>query len=682
MTATAHLRKMFGLGWLSILSVALLIGGAALLAEQLVENVMSERFRQVERLSVVERLSALRARLEGNVIGNAQLVRGLVAAIATEPQITQKRFEAIASKLFSVKSQLRNIGAAPDLVIKFMYPKQGNEAAIGLDYTKNPAQYAAADLARNTGDVVIAGPVNLVQGGQGLISRMPVFVEGDPGQSKKFWGLVSAVIDVERLYLDSGLLDDTLLIDVAIRGKDSQGASGELFLGDGGVFAAHPVLATVTLPYGSWQMAAIPKGGWPTWSGDSIYAPYVRLAFGVCASLIFMIALSLMWSRKSRAATAQELRQAKNAAEKAQEQLTQAIETIEDAFVIYDACDRLVLCNSKYKDFYKKSAEKIVPGTSFEEIIRYGAERGQYAEALGRVDEWVSQRMQMHLAANTMIEQKLDDGRWLKIAERRMPDGGIVGFRVDITALKEAQETAEKASAAKSQFLSVVNHELRTPLTSIRGSLGLLDATYKSDLPDQASVLVELAMRNVDRLAVLIDDLLDLEKIQSGHMEFKMSDIDVTGLVEKSIEINQGYAERLGVRIVAEGERATGIIVGDESRLLQVLANLISNAAKFSPQGGVVSVTWERCKVEKMGQSLQAMRISVKDDGPGIPDEFRQHIFKPFAQVDGSETRAVGGTGLGLSISRVIAEHHQGLISYDSEVGKGSVFHLVVPLKG
>jgi len=217
--------------------------------------------QQASRADVLADVNLIRAKLEGNINGNIQLVRGLVAAITTEPEMDQARFAALAENLFREQSQLRNIAAAPDLVVSLMYPMKGNERAIGLDYRTAGPQRAAALRARDSGEFVLAGPVDLRQGGQGFIGRFPVFTPAEGG-GEKFWGVVSAVVDVERLYRDSGLTDPALPIEVALIGHDALGKTGAPFHGDPEVTESDPVTASVRLPAGSWQIAAIPKGGW------------------------------------------------------------------------------------------------------------------------------------------------------------------------------------------------------------------------------------------------------------------------------------------------------------------------------------------------------------------------------------------------------------------------------------
>lgn len=229
-------------------------------AWQFAEHQNRRDFEQDLRADVLAHLSIVRAKLEGNINGNLQLVRGLIATLETEPDMTQERFAELSANLLKEASQIRSIAGAPDLVVKLIYPPVGNERAIGLDYVRNADQRASALRARDTGQLILAGPLELVQGGQALIGRFPVFVLGDHG--REFWGIVSAVVDLDKLYVDSGLLDPALPIDVALSGRDGSGSEGTRFFGSAAVAADDPVVAEVILPTGSWQIAARPRGGW------------------------------------------------------------------------------------------------------------------------------------------------------------------------------------------------------------------------------------------------------------------------------------------------------------------------------------------------------------------------------------------------------------------------------------
>ncbi|HEY9420409.1 MAG TPA: ATP-binding protein, partial [Thermoanaerobaculia bacterium] len=241
-----------------------------------------------------------------------------------------------------------------------------------------------------------------------------------------------------------------------------------------------------------------------------------------------------------------------------------------------------------------------------------------------------------------------------------------------IYAVARDIQDRKRVEQMKNDFVSVVSHELRTPLTSIRGSLGLIAGGVAGELPEKAQTLVEIAAKNCERLVRLINDILDVEKIEAGTMGFRFAAQELMPLVEQAVEINRAFAEELGVelRIVESADGAR--VWADADRVLQVMTNLLSNAAKFSPRGGSVEIAAVRAEAGNL-------RVSVTDHGAGIPPEFQPRIFERFAQADSSSTRQKGGTGLGLSISKAIVERHGGRIGFESEPGVATTFTFELP---
>jgi diguanylate cyclase (GGDEF)-like protein len=213
------------------------------------------------RAEALSELNLIQDRLEGDIKGEVQLVRGLVADIASDGDVDPSKFETLCAHLLRSDSLLRNISIAPSLVVAYECPLEGNEKALGLDYRQNDNQRDAALRARDSGAVVLAGPVDLVQGGSGFIARLPVFIDGGD-ETQRFWGIVSATIDLDALYRDAGLYNRDLKINVAIAGRDGQEQDARSFFGDARVFDDHPVTRFVSVPSGLWTIAATPKGGW------------------------------------------------------------------------------------------------------------------------------------------------------------------------------------------------------------------------------------------------------------------------------------------------------------------------------------------------------------------------------------------------------------------------------------
>ena len=223
----------------------------------------------------------------------------------------------------------------------------------------------------------------------------------------------------------------------------------------------------------------------------------------------------------------------------------------------------------------------------------------------------------------------------------------------------------------KDEFLATVSHELRTPLTSIMGALGLLASGAAGALPKAALPLAEVAKRNGERLGQLIDDILDLTKLEGNQMVLQLRPQRLGPLLTEAIAANQGYAERVGVRLVLQSGSDDPLVLVDAGRLLQVLANLLSNAIKHSRSGDSVELG--------LACSATQVRIKVRDHGPGIDANFRDRLFEKFSQADSTDRRAQGGTGLGLYISRMFVERMGGRMSVDSVAGQGATFMVDFP---
>jgi PAS domain S-box-containing protein len=243
--------------------------------------------------------------------------------------------------------------------------------------------------------------------------------------------------------------------------------------------------------------------------------------------------------------------------------------------------------------------------------------------------------------------------------------------RLMSTAVMRDLSERKEIERLKSEFVSTVSHELRTPLTSIRGSLGLIEGGVLGQLPDPARELVHIARSNTDRLIRLINDILDLDKIDAGRLELQLRRIDTRELVATTIDGMRGMAAEAQVQLVAQ-VAAGATFDGDHDRLVQVLTNLVSNAIKYSPAGADVVV-----RVDRSAEGH--LRFSVSDSGPGIAAEQLPKLFGKFQQLDASDRRQRGGTGLGLAISKAIVEHHGGAIGVFSKPGRGSTFWFDVP---
>lgn len=261
-------------------------------------------------------------------------------------------------------------------------------------------------------------------------------------------------------------------------------------------------------------------------------------------------------------------------------------------------------------------------------------------------------------------EHTRKDGTVFSVEERV----GMFAFEGEDLFLIISRDITErkKVERMKDEFISTISHELRTPLTSIRGALGLLNGGVLGDLGEQAGEMVRVATENSERLMRLINDLLDIQRIESGKIEFIMENMDLNEMIHDSLQASLGLARGNRVGLVYKKRETPAFVWGDKDRLMQLMANLISNAIKFSPPEGQVEI-----ELKEEGEKL---KVSIIDHGKGVPKEFNDRIFEKFAQADGAANREKDGSGLGLNISRRIVEEHGGKIGFHSNPGEKTTF--------
>ncbi len=360
--------------------------------------------------------------------------------------------------------------------------------------------------------------------------------------------------------------------------------------------------------------------------------------------------------------------------------LHSAIEAIGEGFSVYDANDRLTWCNEQYRLLYPISGPAFAPGSTFEEIVRYGVAHGQYPEAVDDPEAWIQRRLAAHRQTEANFIQKLPDGRWLDVRERKTTDGSTVGFRVDITEFMQAKQAAEAANRAKSEFLATMSHEIRTPLNSILGMAQVLASPEMADprCRDYGRVILESG----SGLLAILNDLLDLAKVEAGRIELDNRPWLPQQLLQDIQGLFQGnaHAKGLAMSAVWDGPSAQHYLA-DAFRLQQMLANLVANALKFTPSGSIA------IQISEIGRDERGARLefAVTDTGIGIPRDKQASLFQAFTQADSSTTRRFGGSGLGLSIVRHLAELMGGEVGLTSEEGRGSRLWFrvcLVPLAG
>lgn len=351
--------------------------------------------------------------------------------------------------------------------------------------------------------------------------------------------------------------------------------------------------------------------------------------------------------------------------------LAMSIDNISDGFILIDDQDRMVLWNERLLEIYPRLRPHIWGGRPFAEMVRAGAEDGQYLNAVGRVDDWLAERLARHAQAEEHYEEPLADGRWVRIAERRMENGWRVGIRTDITEIRRAHEEAQAANRAKSDFLSKMSHELRTPLNAILGFAQLLQVSRKDPLSEAQRRHVGHILDGGRHLLDLINEILDLARIEAGRLTLSPENVDVAPIVEDCLGMARTLAAPTAVSVTLEAPEVWPTLYADPTRLRQVLLNLLSNAVKYNRKGGRV-VLHAQTRADRL-------RLTVRDTGPGLTPEAQACIFEPFNRI-GAEGSGVEGAGIGLTITHQLVDLMGGAMGVDSTPGEGSAFWVDIPL--
>ena len=541
----------------TILTVILLIGIPLIGGVRLLEQQENKRYQSEVRSQILHQLSAKRAFIEGVLNTELHLAQNLAAAFSLQNKIEKQYFLDTTRYFIENSRYVRNIGLAKGVILTYIYPLQGNEAVLGLDYSKNKLQWGAVKRAIDSRKPIIAGPLKLVQGGIGIINRIPIYMTppGKQVNSGNYIGILSTVINIDLLLSDTKLNDIKISnqkLNIALRGKDGLGAEGEVFYGQASVFDSNPVTLEVRLPQGQWQLGAAPENGWEL-SSDRI------TNYRIVAAILF-----------------------------------------------------------------------------FSMVLILG------------IFIWQQNR---------------------ELIQRRLAESEL---RKNQKVLIKKTHEAEVANRAKSEFISNMSHEIRTPLNAVIGFSALL---LKTDINKKQKSYLDSIQTGGKTLLTLINDILDLAKIEANKLEIQPKPIELRNIFK---ELQQLFTlqiadKGLEFRVEIDKMLPTALVL-DEHRLRQILLNLISNAIKFTEEGHI-NITVHQCKKENNTIDLI---IAVEDTGIGIPKNQQDKIFDSFQQVDGQSTRKYGGTGLGLAITKRLIKMMKADITIKSQVGVGSIFEITL----
>ncbi len=656
----------------------------------IVEYIEKQRFQESLHVNTISQLSQIRAELEASINANFYLTRGLIAFVATHPDLDKDTFQRISSNLLRHRNFIRNIGLAPDNVLSFIHPIKGNEKALGLDYKANKKQWPAVKKVIDSHKTVVAGPVDLVQGGLAFISRTPIYIDSaNADNDKKYWGLASIVIDQKQLFQAAGFSNPDLNIRIAIRGVDGLGKDGEIIDGEQKVFQEKPVVLDVHLPEGSWQLAATPQDGWEQAS------PFLKWIRGGGVFLVFLTGFGTFSWLYRMLQTQHKIEKARQNAEEATKKLlknenflTAIFEAIPNMVFVKDAHDlRFVRFNWAGEELTGYSKEELIGKSVYnlfpKQDADYFTEIDRKVLANGTLLDIPEESIQTRHKGNRILHT-----RKIPIFGTRGSVEYILGISEDITekvqALEEKKAMVKQLHQAQrlesiGLMASGVAHDLNNLLAGIVGYPELL----LQKLPKDSNLRkpIENIHESGKRAATVVDDLLTVARSAASTREVH----NLNSLIQEYLQsLEFKKLESLYPKITWQHklESIQPNILCSPVHIKKCLMNLVTNAAEAISENGVVVVsTHNRCieegaVTESNMVAGEYIELDVRDTGPGIQGSDLEHIFEPFYT---KKEMGRSGTGLGLTVVWNTAQDHDGKVFVESN-DKGTCFQIYLPV--
>lgn len=551
--------------------------------------------------------------------------------------------------------------------ISYIEPVEKNLQAVGLDMAHEQNRFDASRRSRDTGNSIITAPITLVQDSEktpGFLFFVPFYNSKDISSIEKrkehFEGLVYApfitkklmdgTLDKSKRHVSIEIYDDSTRIFTEYNHANHEHDLASLY----------QEIIKVPMYGRTWDIHIKTNNTFKTIFDSS--KPTVILIAGIIIDSLIII-LFMVSARNSR--------QKQLALEETKKQLNE-IEQL-SASIIQNTVDGIITIDQKGSiQNYNPACEKIFGFKEYEVIdknIKMLMPEPYHSQHDSYLNNYMTTGKKKIIGIGRDVEGKRKDGSCfpieLSISEIVVNKKKLfTGIIRDITERKLEEKM-------KNEFISTVNHEIRTPLTAIQASLGLMKSRLVKNLDQKSSRLIELAYDNCNRLTKLVNDILDIEKITAGKMEYNLEKVEMINFVQDIIERHQSYAEQYNVEFLFKSTLKKVYCNVDQQRFNQAFVNLLSNAAKFSNEGKRVNITVKKLDKNKV-------KFSVQDYGIGISDSFRDKVFDKFSQADGSNTRNKGGSGLGLSISLKIIEEMGGEITFESKEGVGTTFFIIL----
>jgi signal transduction histidine kinase/sensor domain CHASE-containing protein len=683
-----------------------------------VDGISQTHYEAMLKEDLGEVLNVESERVQQALANRIFLLDGLVALVRVDPQLDRASFEEFSASLVDSATGIRTIGLAPEGIIRDVFPREANAAAIGRNLLTAPGQSETVERAIRTRRPILAGPIALPQGGKGIAMRQAVFLNARPGDQDRFWGIVSIVVDADTLLAEARIGARKNGFDLALRGADALGAAGGPIFGDPQVFARGARVADIAFPGGSWQIGGIPVGGWGVLRPDGTL---VRAAVAVVAAVVgfgawLFVAYHIKLSRANRAA------QRLNRALLTLSAGIEAVANAESEAALLERICRIMVETGGHRLAWigraehdeRRSVRPIACAGEGRDYVEQVRASWSDATVLGRGPSGTAIRTGKPMAVRNIATSPAMRP-WHEAAQvngfvshvavpipgESSPFGALCVYSAELDAfdpaeqellikladtlghgiqalgsardLVAAKEEAELANRSKSTFLATMSHELRTPLNAIIGFSEVMRAGTFGPLGSARYVDYCNDIHQSGRhLLTIVNDVLDLSRIEAGRMKLHREAVDVGAAVHAALAMVRERAEMAGVSLTRDIAADLPPLSADNRLLKQILLNLLSNSVKFTERGGGVAVS-------VAASAAGGMEICVADTGIGMTEAELAVALTPFAQVDSKLAREYQGTGLGLPLAKSFVELHGGSLSVASRPGIGTTVTVRFP---
>lgn len=604
-----------------------------------------------DRTKVLSYLTNVKSRIEKSLYSRIYYTKGVAANISINSDISNAKFYELAEQFIQSDSVIGTMALSKDCIIGAIYPFKGHESAIGLNLLSHPKRREIVDKTIQTKKTFIAGPVELIEGGQAFISYTPIFDKVK--DTNHFWGVTDIVILKEKLFNEADFRTSDSLYNYAIKGVDGAGLDGACFWGTATVFESNPIKVEILLPTGSWVLACAPINGWANYYKINDNLNLILYSGSLVISLLILLFSNAVFKIRTN-----ELK------------LSTLFASMKDVIIEINKdgiCTYIAPTNQNY---LQKPASYLLGKSIYDALDKDTANL-----IINGINECLINKEMVTIDFPMMVKS---NQFWFQARLSYISDDLLIFVAINNTKnieaekiLKQSEIKLKELNETKDKFFSIIAHDLRGPLGNLKVLLNILKDT-DSDLNDEERVeFLQVLENSASNLFALLENLLQWSTSQKGSIVFQPDNINISNIINETISVLLIAAKNKNIT-VSNNVKENTFVIADFNMINTILRNIISNAIKFTKSGGKIEVNSQL--------KDQFLEISISDNGIGIPNDIIDKLFKIENKVTTSGTNKELGTGLGLILSSEFIEKHNGKIWVESELGKGSTFTFSIPI--